>query len=382
MVVTYHFEKTSTTTLDDGTEDTVIEWFIYFIEGAAGGPAIQVYEDGEFVTGANGKESKVFPYAMPAVGDMIDVRVLEWGDFNGQEQVRQSDSLVLHQSGVPVDAYYLNLGEEDLVLSDENEGKVVTGTGIIVTAGASEQPDGSAVVTKTFQIAYGTQTGVTAYMHSEEGVGSFCVGASLDLAAGVVQEYQDLHEISFYHAADEIIVVDDGCEEPIVYDAANWGFEDWTDANPPAGFLKMTGDFSATANTANAWDGSSSCALNWTSSTNQDFAAGYMAPVIGGASTTFSLWVWDTDTAGRLRLAMEFYDANGDAVGSKVYSANNAYSDNVTGNAEGWGEMVLDAEAPAEAASVKTWVRMYDTPTEGEEWTDATVSIDGWSVAQ
>ena len=129
--------------------------------------------------------------------------------------------------------------------------------------------------------------------------------------------------------------------------------------------------------TTTTYAGDAACQLTWTSSSNQDFYQGYYVPVNAGETTTFDLAVWDADENGRLRMALTFYDANGDSLGNEFPSE---YSDDATGNVDGWNVMTWAAVAPEGAVSVRGWVRMYDV-TVGEEWAgEATVVIDEWSV--
>ena len=118
--------------------------------------------------------------------------------------------------------------------------------------------------------------------------------------------------------------------------------------------------------------------LMWDSKSNQDFWQGYFMPALAGQEVTFSLWAWDEDANGRLRLAMTFYDETGASLGNEF---SNQYSDDVTGNAMEWFQLTHTATAPEGAVSVRAWVRMYDVaPADGTEWESAWALIDSWSL--
>ena len=251
---------------------------------------------------------------------------------------------------------------------------VVGGSMTIVGGDANELGE---IVSSTLTVDYGAGE-VQLYGGSELedflSNNPVCTGGTLELGAGVITQYIDVHQIRVFDAANEVSVSGGNC---VAYDDSNWGFEDWTSSNPPAGFINKTSDFTSTEFTTTTYEGDAACQLTWTSSSNQDFWQGYYVPVAAGETATFDVAVWDADENGRLRLALTFYDADGNSLGNEFPSE---YSDDVTGNAEAWNVMTFAAEAPEGAATVRAWVRMYDV-TVGEEWAgEATVVIDDWNL--
>jgi hypothetical protein len=155
-------------------------------------------------------------------------------------------------------------------------------------------------------------------------------------------------------------------------DDSNWGFEETTENDPPADFIKATADFTAKWTTAQKHAGDNGCELVWTSTETQGLVAGFYKPATEGKNVTFRLWGLDNDPAGRFRIGLEFFDANKVSLGTSYSSV---YSQDVAV----WNELMYSDLAPAGTAFVRSFVRLYDVST---AWAGtATVYIDDWSMA-
>ena len=329
VVVTYVF--------DDG----------YFIQEGPDGPATEVYVG----TGD-------WPYAAPVPGDIIDLHVLEYGSFQGQQEITLSVAPTYTGKVGNLEQFALDLSAGTLP-SEDIESRLVTVSGLTV-----KSQSGS-----TLKVDYGTATDVQLYITSSP---DFCEGATFTLVQGVITEYTDAHQLRAFDAAADVANVDTtNCPVPPTYDTSNWNFEEWTETDPPADFFKDTADFTATQESTTVHDGASACNLTFTSKTNQDFWAGYYVPVTPATDATFSVWAWDGDPAGRLRLAIAFYDASMQKLGNTEYS-NEYTTDNAT-----WTQMILTKTVPDGAAFARSFVRMYD---EAAFVDSATVYIDDWSL--
>ena len=315
----------------------------YFLQDVDGAAATEVYV---------GQDE--WPYAAPAVGDVMTLHVTEYGNFKNQQEVTASDAPQI-TGNQDVEAMKLDISG-GTVPAEDFESRVVKGSGLTVTTLGGQNGT----------ISYGSAVDVPFRVDNPAGL---CVGATFNLSAGVIVQYEDIYRIQAFAAETEIVNVDaSGCAS---YDDSNWGFEETTETDPPADFTKGSGDFTANVTGAKAHGGSSSCELTWTSESNQDLFQGMFTAAGPGQTATFSVWVLDHDLAGRVRVSMEFYDAD-------MAPLNKEYGGYST-DGDDWQEMVLEATVPEAAAYVRAFVRMYDV---AENWQGtATVHIDDWSLA-
>jgi hypothetical protein len=313
----------------------------YFIQDASGG--MEVYVGDEWA------------YDVPQVDQIIDIHVTEYGNFNNQQEVVTSDAPVVTGTG---DAAALKVDLSDGTLpSEDTESKLVMIKGITATA-----MDG-----KNVTASYGTATDVVVRLDTPELV---CPGATFDLMTAIVTHFKTDHRIQSFHAADIANVDTEGCKPVGDADDSNWGFEEAGPADPPADFEKMGSDFTAQTTDESFHGGAQSCKLTWTSTENQDFFQGMYQAVTVGQTVTFKVWAMDNDTAGRIRINVEFYNVN-------YLSLKKEYGGYTSDNAE-WTEMTHEIAAPDGAAFARAFVRLYDV---SENWdNDASVFIDDWSV--
>ena len=120
--------------------------------------------------------------------------------------------------------------------------------------------------------------------------------------------------------------------------------------------------------------GAASCELVWTSpdQSKQDFAQGYLTPVTPGGQVTFGVWVLDDDPAGRARLAVTFHDAGGAVLG-------NDFATVYTSDSPDWASVSATFDVPADAASVRGFVRLYDISAAWDG--NASIFVDDWSMS-
>ena len=320
-----------------------------------------VFEQGYFVQDASGATevytTDEWAYDKVTVGQIISLHVTEYGSFHAQQEVTASDAPVVEGTGDAA-GFVLDITAGTLP-SEDIESFVVKGAGFTVDA-----VDG-----KNLTVSYGTAEGIT-FRANEAGEG-MCVGATFDVVAGVVTQYDEEHRIQAFFAADLANINSDNCEAPVIADDSNWGFEEGGPNDPPADFVKVGDGFTAEWNTEMAHSGTNGCKLTWTSVDNQDLYQGYFMPISAGQLATFQVWSVDNDMHGRFRPALEFYSETFKSLG-KEYS--NGYSED---NPE-WVQVELATEALTDSAYVRAFVRLYDV-TEGWDG-DAVVFIDDWSL--
>ncbi len=300
---------------------------------------------------------EVWPYDAPLVGDLIDLHVTEYGSWANHEEIIASDAPVVTGQG-DAEALKTDVSAGTLPSSDL-ESYYVGGTTLEVTAA-----DG-----QNLTVAYGTATGVDFRVDAP---GDLCVGATFDLAAGVVTQFYDIHRLQSFDVASDVVNIDiSACEVPVESDMSNWGFEEVGQDDPPADFEKASSGFTALTDDSTAAVGLQSCELTWTSTSNQDFYQGYYTPIAPGQFALFLLAFLDNDPGGRIRTSLEFYDADKLSLGKEygIYSEDDAAWD----TSSGWYIV-----APEGAAFVRAFVRMYDV---ADNWDgDATVYVDDWSL--
>jgi|GEM_PF-2545702 len=316
-----------------------------------------VYDKGYFVADASGGMQiyvgDVWPYTAPVVGDKVDVHVTEYGSYMNSAEAKVTDTLTPKGTG---DAAALTL---DLSAGTEPvealENRAVKGTGFTVTQLGGQNG----------LVSYGTAVDVPLRLDVPAGL---CVGATFDLAAGVIVQFQDTYRLQTFHAATDVVNVNAaGCS---TFDASNWNFEEDGSQDPPADFAKGSDGFVANVTADQAHAGSHACQLTWTSQDNQDLYQGLYLPIVAGQTAHFTLWVMDNDPAGRVRPSLEFYDAAKASVGKEYdgYSEDNP----------AWVQMTYDLVAPENAVYVRAFVRLYDVS--GAWAGTATVYVDDWSL--
>jgi hypothetical protein len=319
-----------------------------------------VFDAGYFVQDDSGAMEvyvgNAWPYDAPVVGKVLDIHVTKYGNYKNQQEVTASDIPVGVGNG-NVETMKLDITAGTLP-AEALESRVIKGTGFTVTK----------VETKNITLDYGTAKGV---MFRTDFPGPLCVGAKFDLATGVITQFENSHRLQSFFAQDMVNVVTTGCQAAPTFDSSNWGFEETAQNDPPADFEKATSDFTAMWTTAQKHAGNNGCDLTWTSQDNQDLFQGWFMPVTAGQNVTFTLWTIDNDTAGRFRLALEFFAADKSSVGKE-------YSSSYTTDNPAWIQLTYSFKAPANTAFVKGFVRLYDV---AESWdANATVYIDDWSV--
>lgn len=314
----------------------------YYVQDASGG--MQIYL---------GQSTTI---AAPAVGEKIDVQVNEYGSYKGQQEVVLSEAPTVVGAGeiTPQD---LSSG---VAPSEALESQLVTVTGVTLTSLGGENGVAS----------YGTATGVTMRFDDPAGL---CSGATFDIARAVISEFDGVHRVQVYDSANALTNLN--LAACVDHDDSNWSFEEGAAGDgvtPPADFEKGSADFEATTTEDQAHGGSKACELTWTSTSNQDFYQGMYVPVTPGKQITFQVYALDNDPSGKLRMALDVYDADKASLGSKQYG-------DYTEDGADWQLMSITMEAPADAAFVRGFVRLYDV---SESWTgSATVFIDDWAVS-
>lgn len=316
-----------------------------------------VYDEGYFVADASGPMQvyvgEAWPYAAPAVGDRVDVHVTEYGSFVNTAEVKATDALTKQGTGdaaaLTVD---ISAGTQPV---EELENRVVHGTGFTLTDLGGQNG----------LVSYGSAVGVPFRVDTPA---NLCAGATFDLAAGVVVQFQDTYRLQSFHVVADLQNVNTTtCS---TYDASNWNFEEDASQDPPADFAKGSDGFVANVTAAEAHAGGHSCDLTWSSTENQDLYQGLYLPIAAAQTARFTLWVLDNDPAGRVRPALEFFDA---AKASLAKEYDGYSEDNPA-----WVQMTYDLAAPEGAAFVRAFLRLYDVAA---GWDGAaTVYVDDWSL--
>jgi hypothetical protein len=293
-------------------------------------------------------------WVMPDVGRVIDLPVERLSEWEGTAEVaRAAAPVVKGQEDAAALALDLSAGTAP---GEALESRLVRVSGATVVAG-----DGTDWV-----LRYGTSPDVALQVDAPEGL---CAGAVLTLTQAVVVQAGTPHVLRSYHLAADLGLLDDaGCDHP---DTSNWGFEVDDPADPPPGFEKATGFFTATRTTTQKHQGAASCALAWKNDANQDLYQQLWVPATPGQAVTFHVWARDTDDDGRVRAALDFYDAQKTSLGKQ-------YAELISVDDPAWQDLTVTATAPSNTAWVRAFVRMYDV-SGGTDGT-ATVWIDDWAL--
>lgn len=315
------------------------------------------YDQGFFVQDDSGA---ILVYAgnadweLPAVGSVLDLPVERLSDWEGTAEVgRAAAPTVVGQQEVEPLAQDLSAGQAP---GEALESRLVQVVDATVVSGEGAD----------WVIRYGSSPDVALQVDAPEGL---CAGSRVTLARAVVLQAGATHVLRSYHLAADLGGLDDaGCEKP---DSANWGFEVDDPSDPPPGFEKATGFFTATRTTFHAHAGAASCALTWKNNANQDLYQQLWVPATPGQAVTFHVWALDTDDDGRVRAALTFYDAAKESLASE-------YAEPISVDDPAWQDLVVTGTPPAGAAWVRAFVRMYDVSggTDGS----ATVWIDDWTL--
>ncbi|OYT15796.1 MAG: hypothetical protein B7C24_11145 [Bacteroidetes bacterium 4572_77] len=126
----------------------------------------------------------------------------------------------------------------------------------------------------------------------------------------------------------------------------NPSFENWT-AGEPDEWTINGGAITITENTTSVHEGSSSCQVLFTSQDNQDLRSNTFA-VTAGETYDASVWVYDNDDAGRVRLTVLF--EGGD----------NYYGDDYSEDMDSWQQLSHNGVVPAGATEATFQIRFYD----------------------
>ncbi len=296
----------------------------------------------------------------PKVGDLVNLHVTKYATYNGQQEITGVDSLtVIDIADAAATQLNLNIISKDMV-GEAYESRAVIGTGlvvkqlsgfdgVIVAAGAGEQ------------------------ILRVDGASNLCAGATFDLKSGAITQFGTSHRIHLLNGPADLTNVNvSKCGAAPVYDQSNWGFEEASDADPPPDFTKVGAALAATRTTLSKKSGVASCKLTWTSADNQDFVAGQYIAVQPGQKVSVSAWIFDNDPAGRGRMSLTFYKADQTTVVSSQFSTT------YTLDAADWTQVSFAYTAPAEAAFVRGFVRLYDVPPAFAG--SATVYVDDWAT--
>ncbi len=301
-------------------------------------------------------------YPKPVVGDRVDLHLTEWGNWKNQQEITAADAPVALGVGNPA-VFKLDLQSPGSagVLAETHESREVGGTGlkVLTVAGADLTVASNVLPNMVFRV---------------DGTSTLCKGAVFELKSAVITQFGEIYRVQLMNGAADLGTIDiSGCTPDPIDETQNWGFEDLAATDPPAGFVKLTGLFSALRTTTVAHAGAASCELIWTSDANQDFTTGAYAEILPGDTVKFSFWVLDEDVAGRVRPGLLFYKADKTFLKSEYATG---YSVDAAGV---WNQLAHTFVAPADAAFVRGQVRMYDVaPFPGS----AKVRIDDWSIGK
>ncbi len=304
-----------------------------------------------------------WPYTAPKVNDEITVHITKYASYQGQQEVSASDGLLITGAGT-ASTTALDLATIAAnTFAEDYESRLVVGKGIKIKQ--LNGPDGIA----TLPIAGDVTLRV-------EGATTLCTGATFELKSGVLTQFGGGYRVQIMNGAADLGPIDTtGCSGASTYDQSNWGFEEVNSADPPPDFYKVGAALSAVRTTSEFHAGAAGCKVTWTAQDNQDLFSGLQVPVTAGQKATVSVWIKDSDPAGRARLGLVFYKADGTTVASSQYSG--SYS----ADGSAWVQLSYSFTAPADVASVRGMVRMYDVVATGATWGGtATVYLDDWSV--
>lgn len=322
------------------------------------GPKQFLVYDGSTTRGMMFYFDAAWPFPKPKAGDVIDVRCMQFGGFQGQQECTAAAELFITGTADPL-ATAIDLGTAGKdKLGEEYESRLLVGKGLVV-----KQLTGNDGVV--------TLPGAGDFPLRVEGATTLCPGASFELKSAGLTQYGTDHRVQLLNGSADLGIVDVAkCGPAVTFDTSNWGFEEVSDADPPPDFIKVGAALKAVRTTAQFHGGKASAQLTWTSTDNQDLVGGYQLPVTPGQKATVAFWVLDNDPAGKARVAMTFYKADKTTVVSSQYGGYSA-------NGTTWVQLTYGYTVPADAAFVRGLVRLYDDTG----WAGtATVYVDDFSV--
>lgn len=321
-----------------------------------------LYDEGFFVQDDSGA-IMVFTGPTPAVplpelGQILELPVKKLSDYEGTAEVTKTGTATVTGT---TDEMALALALDEgagTSPSEAIESALVAASEVVVTGGEGLD----------LLVRYGSVTEVAFHVDDAD---TLCDGASFTLLRAVVIQQGEEHRIESFHLATDIAELDtSAC---VVPDTSNWGFELDDASDPPPGFEKATGFFTATQSTSESHSGAASCALTWKNNANQDMFQALWIPVSPGDPVRFDLWVLDGDDDGRARPGVTFYDSAKEAIVAE-------WAVQISVDAPGeWQDLFVEADAPANAAYVRGLVRMYDVG--GGADGEATLYIDDWTLS-
>jgi len=156
---------------------------------------------------------------------------------------------------------------------------------------------------------------------------------------------------------------------------SNAAFESWVingASGPPDNWvLSSSSSFSATREATTVYGGTYSVNLTWTTTENRDLQQ-LDIPVMADSTYTFSVWLYDNDPAGEVRIYIRWEDSGGD------YISNSGFSDYST-DSDSWQLLTTESQAaPGTAAQCDVRIRCYDV---SDNWGgSATVYVDDASL--
>jgi hypothetical protein len=215
-------------------------------------------------------------------------------------------------------------------------------------------------------VTYGVSSStLIAYDGFESFTPRVCPGMVIDIQAPA-GERDGTYNLTPFARSDFLRADSTGCG---AVDDSNWDFEDWTYADPPEDFEKMTSLFTAHEESTIVGSGSAGARLTWTSTDNQDFYQGWFAPVTSGTAYTFHVWTFDDDPGGRGRTAIQPYSATRTLLAKE-------YGSYTTDRAE-WLEL-SQAFTPSETGFMRPFIRLYDVSTGWDG--SASIILDDWAL--
>lgn len=296
----------------------------------------------------------------PKVGDLVDLHVTKYANYNGQQEITGADVLTVVGTGdAAATQLSLNVITKDMV-SEAYESRVLIGTGLVI-----KQLSGPDAVL--------TSPSAGDLVMRIDGPTDLCAGAVIDLKVAALTQFGSSHRVHLLNGAADLIKSDTSkCGAAPVHDQSNWGFEEASDADPPPDFTKVGAYIAAARTTTQKYSGTASCKVTWTSVDNQDLVAGQFIPILPGQKASVSAWVLDSDPAGKGRLSMTFYKSDMTTVVSSQFSGT------YTVDGAQWAQVSFAYTAPAEAAYVRGFMRFYDVAPAFTG--SATLYIDDWAT--
>lgn len=284
-------------------------------------------------------------------GNMIDVEITSFIEYHG---LQEADAFTITSNdGVARDVSFLVQDFTADGMVDENtESELIQINNAEIVSGWVETRD----------VDFGTSSSTAIhYKDFASLMPRVCPGMVLDVLAPA-GEWDGLYDLTAYKADDFLRLDNAACG---AIDNSNWDFEDWTFSNPPEDFERMTSQYSATREDTIVGGGSHSANLTWTSTANQGFYQAWFTPISAGTPTTYHVWFYDNDIAGRARTGLQPYDSSKEPL-TRDYGS-------YTSDGDVWRE--LDhVFTPGVDGFLRAFVRLYDV-TAGWDG-DATIYFD------